>query len=73
MVIALGKLFLGHGASRSGPPGIREFLLAVQNLPTDMVLWEDPLTAVEATCLLAFYAQQADILNTAYIYVSLSP
>jgi hypothetical protein len=72
LVIALGKLFLERGATGLGPPGIREFLHVIKNLPSNMVLEQDPITAVESFCLLAIYAQAADMHRTAYLFVCLN-
>ncbi len=71
LIIALGKLFLGRGATSAGPPGIREYMQAVQGLPTNPILSQDPLVVVEIFCLLAIYSQAADMHNTAYLYVSI--
>ncbi len=69
LVIALGRLFLERGATRFGPPGIREFLQGVNALPSNIVLSQDPLMAIETLCLLAIYAQAADMHDIAYLYV----
>lgn len=70
MIIALGKLFLERGATSLGPPGIREFLLSAITLPSNFTLIENPITAIEALCLLVIYAQAADMHRLAYLYVS---
>ena len=69
LIIAVGKLFLEKGASESGPPGVDEFLQGANALPPIIVLSRDPLTAVETLCLLAFYAQAADLHELAFLYV----
>lgn len=69
MVVAFGKLFLEKGATIAGPPGIQEFLEGTRALPSQVMLNEDPVTAVEALCLLSIYAQAADLHRVAYLYV----
>jgi hypothetical protein len=69
IVIALGKLFLGKGASNDGPPGMRDFLRSATTLPSNIALSYDPLMAAETLYLLAIYAQAADMHNAAYLYV----
>ncbi|RDW71016.1 hypothetical protein BP6252_07579 [Coleophoma cylindrospora] len=68
MVIALGRLFLGRGATSFGPPGIREFLQGVNALPSNVVISQDPLMAIETLCLLATYAEAADMHSAAYLF-----
>ncbi|RDW83477.1 hypothetical protein BP5796_04968 [Coleophoma crateriformis] len=67
-VIALGRLFLGRGATSFGPPGIREFLQGVNALPSNVVISQEPLMAIETLCLLATYAEAADMHNAAYLF-----
>jgi proline utilization trans-activator len=69
VVIALGKLFLGKGASDDGPPGIRDFLRSANTLPSNTVFSHDPSMAAETLYLLAIYAQAADMHHVAYLYV----
>jgi hypothetical protein len=71
IIIALGKLFLEKGATSFGPPGIREFLQCVKIIPSTISLSQDPVTGIEALCLMAFYAQAADMHAAAYLYVSI--
>ncbi|GAD95688.1 predicted protein [Paecilomyces variotii No. 5] len=70
MVVALGKLFLENGATVSGPPGAAEFLESTRALPSQIVLDENPIMAIETFCLLALYAQSADLHRIAYLYIS---
>jgi proline utilization trans-activator len=70
LVVALGRLFLERGASSSGPPGIREFLQGA-DLPSTLVLRQDPVIALETLCMLAIYAQAADMHEVACLHVSI--
>ncbi|PMD32536.1 hypothetical protein L207DRAFT_518459 [Hyaloscypha variabilis F] len=67
LVVALGRLFLERGASSSGPPGIREFLQGA-DLPSTLVLRQDPVIALETLCMLAIYAQAADMHEVACLH-----
>ncbi|CAH0020159.1 unnamed protein product [Clonostachys rhizophaga] len=69
LIVALGKLFLEKGASKSGPPGVTEFRQGVNALPSTILLSQDPITATEVLCLLSFYAQAADLHETSYLYI----
>lgn len=69
LVVALGKLFLGRGATSLGPPGVREFVQGSNILPSNIVLSREPIMAMETLCLLAIYAQAADMHRIAYLYV----
>ena len=70
LIIALGKLFLEKGSDTSGPPGTKEFLEGVKNLPSNIELAQSPLISSEALALLAFYARAADLHHAAYLYAS---
>jgi hypothetical protein len=70
LIIALRRLFLEKGATSLGPPGIHEFLPCISSVPSPISLSSDPITGIEALCLMAFYAQAAEVHTTAYLYVS---
>jgi hypothetical protein len=70
LVVALERLFLGRGASSSGLPGIREFLRGA-DLPSTLVLPQDPVITLETLCMLAIYAQAADMHEVACLHVSI--
>jgi hypothetical protein len=57
LVVALGRLFLERGASSSGPLGIQEFLQGA-DLPSTLVLRQDPVITLETLFMLAIYAQE---------------
>jgi hypothetical protein len=69
LIVALGRLFLEKGATVSGPPGITDFLRGFRDFQPHAMVDEDPLMAVECLCLLATYAQAADMHRMAYLYV----
>lgn len=69
LITALGRLFLEKGATVSSPPGIKDFLRALRDFQPHAMVDEDPVMAVECLCLLATYAQAADMHRMAYLYV----
>ncbi|QKX61855.1 uncharacterized protein TRUGW13939_09011 [Talaromyces rugulosus] len=69
LIVALGRLFLEKGATVSGPPGITDFLRGVRDFKPHTMTDEDPSIAVECLCLLATYAQAADMHRMAYLYI----
>lgn len=70
MIIAFGKLFLEKGGTHHGPPGIQEFLQCVKTISTVTSISQDPLPTMETLCLMAYYAQAADMHTAANLYVS---
>ncbi|KAI1627906.1 hypothetical protein EDD37DRAFT_281792 [Exophiala viscosa] len=69
MVAATGKLFLEKGATNLGPPGIQEFFQCVQAFSAIVCRIQDPSTTIETLCLMAFYAQSADLHTAAHLYI----
>ncbi|KAI1084311.1 hypothetical protein F5B20DRAFT_290696 [Whalleya microplaca] len=69
-LIALGKMFLERGATSLGPPGIREFLKGAKALPSNIILCQDAILAIETLCLLAIYAETANMHMAAYLYIA---
>jgi proline utilization trans-activator len=70
LVMALGKLILGRGASALGPPGATEFLRAMKKVPDISFFSHDnPVAQVETICLASLYLLSADMRTTAYALV----
>jgi hypothetical protein len=69
-IIACGKLYTEKGATRQGPPGLREFLSADRSMPSMMNMAVDVVGAVETLCLLGVYAQAAHLHDMFCLYVS---
>ncbi|KIV84695.1 hypothetical protein PV11_00463 [Exophiala sideris] len=69
IVAAIGKLFLEKGATIFGPPGIQEFLQCIPAISTILCRVHDAPTTIETLCLMAFYAQSADMHTAAHLYV----
>jgi hypothetical protein len=70
LVVALGKLFLGKGASQLGPPGAADFLCAMKLKPDVSDFYdEDPTLGTEILCLEALYLLSADMRKSSYVSV----
>lgn len=69
IVIAIAKLVEGR-SNEERPPGISEFLEALQRLPNVRQLRKEGALAVETLTLVAVYYQCCDRKENAYVYVS---
>ena len=70
LVIAIGKLLLGRGATELGPPGAGDFLQVMARLPDLSTMYRYQVISIEILCLISLYLQAADMRSVAYNFVS---
>jgi hypothetical protein len=54
-----------------GPSGMSYFTSAIEAMPDIRRLYEDPLLSIEILCLSALFMHATDLLQEAYVTVSL--
>jgi len=72
LVLAFGKSIQSREHSEMGPSGMSYFTRAIEAMPDIRRLYEDPLLSIEILCLAALFMHAADLLQEAYVTVSLS-
>jgi hypothetical protein len=71
LVLAFGKSIQSREHSEMGPSGMSYFTRAIEAMPDIRRLYEDPLLSIEILCLAALFMHAADLLQEAYVTVSL--
>lgn len=69
LVMAFGKALLLPAAPGQSPPGSGLVSRALELLPENPGLYQDPILSVEILCCLALYMQSVDHRNSAFTYV----
>ncbi|KAJ0124599.1 hypothetical protein J7T55_005938 [Diaporthe amygdali] len=69
LVMAFGKALLVPGAPGQSPPGSGLFSRALELLPDNQGLYQDPILSMEILCCLALYLQSVDHRNSAFTYI----
>lgn len=69
LVMAFGKALLLPAAPGQSPPGSGLVSRALELLPDNPGLYQDPILSVEILCCLALYMQSVDHRNSAFTYV----
>lgn len=69
LVMAFGKALLVPGAPGQSPPGSGLVSRALELLPDNQGLYQDPILSMEILCCLALYLQSVDHRNSAFTYV----
>lgn len=69
LIMAFGKALLVPAAPGQGPPGSGLVSRALELLPDNPGLYQDPILSVEILCCLALYMQSVDHRNSAFTYV----
>lgn len=69
LVMAFGKALLLPAAPGKSPPGSGLVSRALELLPDNPGLYQDPILSVEILCCLALYMQSVDHRNSAFTYV----
>ena len=69
VVFAFGKSILAREAGLSGPTGAVYFARAVEALPDNFRLCQEPILAIEILCLFALFMQAMDMRLAACNYV----
>lgn len=69
LIMAFGKALLLPAAPGQGPPGSGFVSRALDLLPDNPGLYQDPILSVEILCCLALYMQSVDHRNSAFTYV----
>lgn len=71
LILAFGKSIQSREHSEMGPSGMTYFTLAIEAMPDIRRLYEDPLLSIEVLCLAALFMHATDLLQEAYVTVSL--
>lgn len=69
LVMAFGKALLLPAAPGESPPGGGLVSRALELLPDNPGLYQDPILSVEILCCLALYMQSVDHRNSAFTYI----
>lgn len=69
LVMAFGKALLVPGEPGKSPPGGGLVSRALELLPDNQGLYQDPALSMEILCCLALYLQSVDHRNSAFTYV----
>lgn len=69
LVMAFGKALLVPGEPGKSPPGGALVSRALELLPDNQGLYQDPVLSMEILCCLALYLQSVDHRNSAFTYV----